>query len=289
MTDYTDLPRWTSTAGGGPTLRGRHGGAGRDWIHWLSGNGFCGGVYWPMLSPLAEDHRLFLHDIEGQGDSDAPPRFRGSRAVLARVPTVMDEQGLPAQGIIGMGHSYGGALTLRLADRQPERFQALVLLDPILLPRRLWLGVKLASALGRNPMSNGARRRRAVWADRTEARQRLAGRGVYAGWTEEALDHFIDHATRDTPSGRALCCPPAIEAAIFEQPFYPWAAIRRLKIPTLVLVGADSYPFFPQTIRRIRALTPQVRIERVAGDHCFMQQNPTATSDAIRAFLKTLA
>ncbi len=288
MPHYADLPRWSSTAGGGPPLQGRIAGQGGPWIHWLSGNGFCGGVYWPMLRPLARDHQLFLHDIEGQGDSGVPPRFRGSRTMLRRVPEVMDDCGLPAQGLIGMGHSYGGAMTLRLADRHPGRFRALVLLDPILLPTHLWLGLKLASALGRNPMAGAARRRRALWASRDDARSRLAGRGVYAGWTDEALDHFLDHATRDTPEGRALCCPPAIEAAIFEQPFYPWAAIRRLRIPTLVLIGRDSYPFFPQTARRIRALAPQVRIERMTGDHCFMQQHPADTTAAIRAFLTAL-
>ena len=82
MPHYADLPRWSSTAGGGPPLQGRIAGQGGPWIHWLSGNGFCGGVYWPMLRPLARDHQLFLHDIEGQGDSGVPPRFRGSRTML---------------------------------------------------------------------------------------------------------------------------------------------------------------------------------------------------------------
>lgn len=287
-TDYHHLPRWTSTAGSGPTLRGRHAGDHGPWLHWLSGNGFCGGVYWPMLRGLAADHRLCLHDIEGQGESDAPPHFSGSRAILARVPAVMDDLGLPASGVIGMGHSYGGALTLRLADQQPQRFRALVLLDPILLPTPHWLGVKLASALGRNPIANAARRRRACWPDRAALQQRLAGRGIYRGWTEDAFHHFVEHASRDSAEGRVLCCPPAIEAAVFEQPFYPWVAVRRLAVPTLLLYGRDSYPFFPATIRRVRALAPQVQVQAMAGGHGFMLEDPAATTAAIARFLTSL-
>jgi pimeloyl-ACP methyl ester carboxylesterase len=285
QTDYARLPRWHSTAGGGPRLTGRRAGERGPLIHFLHGNGFCGGVYWPCLRGLTTDHRLVLHDLEGHGESEAPPRFSGSRAIRARVPQVMDDLGLPQQGLIAMGHSYGGALSLQLVDRQPQRYRALILLDPILLPPLVHWGSRLATRLGRNSMANGARRRRTVWPSREEARARLAGRGIYRGWTDEALDHFIDHATRDTPEGRALCCPPHIEAAIFEQPFPAWGAVSRLKLPTLLLYGAQSYPFFTPLLRRLRRLAPQVQVQAMPGGHCFMQEDPAATTAAVRAFL----
>ncbi len=36
--------------------------------------------------------------------------------------------------MIGIGHSMGATTTLRLALRQPERFQLLVLIDPVMFP-----------------------------------------------------------------------------------------------------------------------------------------------------------
>lgn len=257
-------------------------------MHFLHGNGFSGGVYWPFLRELLTDGPVITHDLEGHGESDRPTAFSGGGALIRRVPQVMDDIGLPQTGVVGMGHSFGGALTLKLADRQPERYRALVLLDPILLPKRYWWGSKLASWLGRNPMSNGARRRRAVWSDRATVRSKLAGRGIYRGWTDEALDHFIDHATRDAPEGRTLNCPTWLEATIFENPFYPWPAVARLRLPTLLLYGRDSYPFFPATVRRVARLAPQVVVQALPGGHCFMQEDPSATANAIRAFLKTV-
>lgn len=285
---YDDLPRWHSTAGVGPRLTGRRAGERGPLIHFLHGNGFCGGVYWPCLRALASDHQLLLHDLEGHGESEAPAHFSGSDAIRARVPQVMDDLGLPAQGLIAMGHSYGGALSLQLVDRQPPRFRALILLDPILLPPAYYWGSRVATWLGRNPMANGARRRRSLWPSRDEARARLAGRGIYRGWTDDCLDHFIDHATRETPEGRALCCPTHLEAAIFEQPFPAWAAVSRLQLPTLLLYGDQSYPFFPGLIRRFRRKAPQVQIQAMPGGHCFMQEDPVATAEAVRRFLAQL-
>jgi pimeloyl-ACP methyl ester carboxylesterase len=63
---------WQSQAGSGPTLRGRRVDNGRPLIHFLHGNGFCGGVYWPFLRGLLPDYALFCHDLEGHGASLAP-------------------------------------------------------------------------------------------------------------------------------------------------------------------------------------------------------------------------
>lgn len=289
--DYAALPRWQSTAGTGPTLRGHHAAppqADAATLHFLHGNGFCGGVYWPMLQTLARDYGLFTHDLEAHGDSDAPARFSGTGAILRRIPQVMRDQGLHEKKLVGIGHSYGGALTLAVAAANPGLFKALVLLDPILLPAPAWWWFRNADRFGRNPMSNGARRRRDRWASREEADQRLRGRGIYAGWTTESFDAFLDFATRDQGSERVLCCPKQVEAAIFADPVYPWKALPRVEVPVLFVRGAQSYEFFPWTERIIRRLKPEVQMHQLPGGHCFMQQDPRAASDLVGDFLRKL-
>lgn len=257
-------------------------------MHFLHGNGFCGGVYWPFLRELNRDHALFCHDLEGHGASDAPPAFSGPRALIERIPQVMREQGLiDGQPLIGIAHSYGAALTLRVAAANPGLFQALVLLDPITMPTPVWLGAKLAAAMGRNRISQGARRRRDRWASREDALARLRGRGIYTGWTEEALNCFVDHATRtDTDGSRVLCCPKTLEAEIFDQPIYPWIAYRRLRIPALYLYGRRSYPFLPWGARGAHRVNSRVTVQSLEGGHCFMQEDPPAAARAVRHFLQ---
>ncbi len=283
---YGDLPRWESLAGGGPRLRGRRAepAPGRATLHFLPGNGFCGGVYWPFLKRFRPGYGLFVHDIEGHGDSDAPEHFSGIGAVARRVPLVARELRLSGP-LIGMGHSFGAALTLKVAADNPGLFRAIVLLDPIVFPGPVWLGARLLSALGLHPMTRGALRRRREWASRQDALDRLRGRGVYEGWIEEALECFVDYATRDAGGKRVLSCPPEIEAEIYGRPVYPWPSFSKVQVPILFLYGASSFPFFPAAGRLARRRNPGVRGATSPGRHCFMLEDPAAAHDAVTGFL----
>ena len=277
---------WQSQAGTGPTLRGRRVDNGRPLIHFLHGNGFCGGVYWPFLRGLLPDYALFCHDLEGHGASDAPARYSGTPAIIARVPQIIDEQCAGNAPMIGLGHSFGAAVTLAVAAQRPDLFRALVLLDPILIPTAAWLGIKLASRLDRNPMANAARRRRDRWASRDEVLDKLRGRGIYRGWREDALASFVDHATRDDGDARVLCCPRTLEASIFENPVYPWRLIRRVSCPVLFLYGESSYPFLPRAARLAARLNPNITVRTQPGGHCFMQEDPERAAAEVRDFLR---
>lgn len=277
---------WQSDAGRGPLLRGRRRDSAAMQLHFTHGNGLCGGVYWPLLRLLPE-YGLFCHDYEGHGASEAPHRFSGPEVLIARIAQVIAQQQLPCDRLIGIGHSFGGALTLRAAAAHPELFRAVILLDPILLPWPAYAYTRISAALRLNPMSRAARRRRAHWPSREAAWQHLHGRGIYKGWREEAFDAFIDHATRDAADGgRELCCPKWLEAAIFDHPVYPWAALPRLHCPTLVLYGRDSYPFMAGAMRQAGERNRGLQIEAVDGGHCFMLEDPQASAARIRSFLR---
>lgn len=289
MTAYESLRRWESRAPGAPTLRGRLAAGRKPTLHWLSGNGFSGGVYWPFLRALhMAGHGLLTQDIEGQGDSDAPPRFSGVATLLKRTAQVIRERGLDAGGTapVGIGHSFGAALTLRVAAANPGLFRALVLLDPIAMPTPVWLVARAWALTGRYPIAAAARRRRDRWPSREAADRHLRGRGIYAGWTAEAFDCFMAHATRDERGERVLSCPRELEAEIFEHPLYCWRAFRQVQTPILFLRGAGSYPFFPAAERRAAAGNRGVELAQLPGGHCFMQENPEAAADVVLRFLE---
>jgi pimeloyl-ACP methyl ester carboxylesterase len=285
---YSELPAWESAAGTGPVIRGRRSEGGEPLIHFLHGNGFCGGVYWPMLSRFLPGYGLFTHDIEGHGDSGKPAKFSGDEAVIRRIPQVMGDQGLSGRPLIGMGHSFGGALTLRVAADHPGLFKALVLLDPIVMPLPVFVGVRFLSALGRNPLAQATRRRHDTWPSREAVAERLRGRGTYKGWTEEALDCFVEYSTHDAGGQRVLSCPREIEARIFERPVWPWPAFRKAQVPILFLRGEQSFGFFPRAETLARRANPRVTFKTLPGGHCFMQQNPAAAHAAITEFLDGL-
>lgn len=284
---YRLLPQWSWRGRRGEILRGRHrrAPAGEPTIHWLSGNGFSAGVYWPFLRRLPEHWGLLTHDIEGHGESDPAGRFVGVRRTVERARHVLSQRA-PGRPRIAMGHSFGAALSLRLAARWPEAFDLLVLLDPIIMPRRYWFGVKAAAMVGRLPFAEASRRRRERWNSRAEARAHLDGRGIYAGWEDEAMDAFIAYAMRDDGDGCRLACAPEVEAQIFENPLFLWRDLRRLQVPTLLLHGRDSYFFIAPAATRAAALQPSLRAHSVPGGHCFMQQHPADTAETVTRWIR---
>jgi len=277
---------WESRAGAGPLLRGRRADRPAATLHFLPGNGFCGGVYWPFLRRFLPERGLFLHDIEGHGESEAPAHFSGVRAVARRIPEVMQDQGLrDGRALVGIGHSFGAAMTLKVAADNPGLFKALVLLDPIVFPSPVWFSVRAMSALGLHPMKRAALRRRREWAGRQDALDHLRGRGIYQGWTEEALACFVDHAMAEVDGRRVLRCPPELEAEIYERPVYPWPSFRSVQVPILFLYGAGSYPFFTAAARLARRANPGVEVRTVPGQHCFMLEDPADAHAAVAEFL----
>jgi pimeloyl-ACP methyl ester carboxylesterase len=286
---YLDQTRsWESAAGAGPLLRGRRVDSARDTIHFLPGNGFCGGVYWSFLKQFLPGHGLFAHDIEGHGTSDAPPRFSGLDAVATRIPQVLKQQGLAGKPLIGMGHSFGAAMSLRVAAENPGLFKALVLLDPVTIPAPIWAVWRGMGVLGINPMARSARRRREAWPSRDDALARLRGRGIFAGWPEPALADFVDYALGPKDGQWGLRCPRELEAQIYENPVYPWRYFRQARLPILFLHGAHSHGFLSLAARSAHRLNPGVSAATVPGGHCFMLERPAETQAVVSGFLKEL-
>lgn len=287
--DYRELASWQWADADGLSIRGRRRAAapGAATLHWLSGNGFCGGVYWPFLRRLDPRLGLITHDMAGHGESDTARDFVGVPQTLARVRGAMESLA-PGQPRVAIGHSFGAALSLRSLARGVLDCDALVLMDPIILPRRYWLATKLSGRLGRNPMAQAARRRRTVWEDADDARERLRDRGIYKGWRDEALEAFIQHATQDTAAGRALVCPSELEAQIFENPLYLWRDIPKLDVPTLYIYGEKSYFFLAPSAQRVQKLHPQTTVQAMPGGHCFMLEDPEASAQVVGDWLEAV-
>jgi len=101
------------------------------------------------------------------------------------------------------------------------------------------------------------------------------------------LQSYLDHAIGDCGEGVVLKCRPSREVEIFSSfPRRMWASLTRVQTPTLVLYGEDTYPFVPQSVQRWAQDNRQVTAQQVAGGHCYMQEDPTACSEQVQAFLQ---
>lgn len=257
----------------------------------LHGNGFAAGVYLPMLQRLAEQFDVLALDLPGHGRSDKPASLPGWNTVAEMAHSAAVNTGLlNDRQVIGVGHSLGGVLTLLSAHRHPQVYQSLVLLDPIIFPKRLLLTMRLVALLRLtskfHPHVKSTRRRRKNWPDHTAAFDYLHGRKIFENWTDEALQSFTRYALTEVPDGSVtLSCDPETEATFFASlPKGLWQALQGIRCDTSLIMGEKTYPFAIQAARTAERLNSNVSHRVVTGGHCYMQEDPSlAAKEVIRA------
>ena len=261
-------------------------------IHLAHANGFPPGTYRPLAEALTDRYHVL--------GLPSRPLWPGSRPESApdwhplADDLIAGLDGLGLRGIVGVGHSLGGVLTLWAAIRRPDLFRAIVLIDPVMMPPGwLWL-LRLMRWLGlghRQPLVQGALRRRRVWPSRQACYEHYAGRSIFATWPEESLRAYVEAGTRERADGQVeLVYPPAWEAHIFATaPTDVWRAVPRLRTPTLVLRGAHSRTFPAASQARMARLVPQTRFVVIPeAGHLVPMERPRETAQAIRVFLESL-
>lgn len=288
-----NLLPWSHVTSAGFTLRGWHSApSGKPLLHFLHGNGFCGRAYEPMLAVLAEDFDLWLCDAQGHGESDHGGRFHGwnRSAELAVEAFQAGRERFGEVPRFASGHSFGGVLTCLILAREPALFQRAVLLDPVLFSPAMIGVMGFSELLGLHRFNTLARRsasRRQHWPDRAAAYAGLHGRGTFRGWSDEALHAYVQYALKEADDGGVeLKCRPSREVEIFTSfPRRLWPALARVRTPTLMLHGQDSFPFVARAAARWCATNPHVLAQTVPGGHCFMQEQPGASAGRVADFL----
>lgn len=271
----------------------RNGQADAPAVHFLHGNGFCSTTLWPMAAHFPKEWSLLFTDVPGHGHSKQPNSFmpnwlRMSRDIGDSLVERLDSTA--HDGVIGVGHSMGGIMTLMMAAERPKLFKRIVLLDPVLFSPEIILIQKLARKTGlwrRSSLVKAVSARRNQWDDEAAMREYLLGKNLYKHWSPEAMDAFIQDGTRTESGKLSLCCAPEWEASIFGS--YPrglWQAVRIAKIPVDIVVASHSYGFIQGSANKATKANSNIHWQPFDGGHCFPMEQP---SEAARVVLKILA
>ena len=267
-----------------------HSNSDKPFINFIHGNGFCGQAYWSFLKELTGDYSLLIQDCVGHGDSDEGSGFQSWEQSAEHAYEVLKnklDRGIIQQPLIGMGHSFGGVLTIKMAVKYPELFKGLVLLDPILMPE---VFLKMKGDLDiPNPLAAKTRLRKKLWSDREEALAYFKTKSAYNTWSDCSLENFVEHALdHQSVHGVSLKCPPAVEAAIFSSsPDGLWDDIEKLQVPTTILYGKQSYPFIEGSCQKASE-NPNINIVEEEGGHCFLLEHPQRVASITKKYLREI-
>lgn len=236
---------------------------------------FCGAVWAPVVSGLA-DLDTVVWDFPGHGSGPAlsPPV---DWSLFGEYVLDMTEP-----GGIGVGHSMGAASLAMAQIADPSRFEALVLIEPIIYP----------GPYGRSehPMSERAVRRRREFPSRAEAANSFRGRGAFEGWDPAAFDGYIECGlVGEGPV--SLVCDPEVEADIYRASgaHDTWERLDSIEIPVLLLYGAESDTIAPDLARGQQSRFARAGLEMVEGTgHFLPMQLPSLVSDRVRRLAETV-
>jgi pimeloyl-ACP methyl ester carboxylesterase len=200
--------------------------------------------------------------------------------------------------VIGVGHSIGAIVTLRAALREPEKFRALVLIDPVLFVPSFILKWQLVRGLGLgdrlHPLITVAQKRRRTFDDLETVFRGYRNRGIFRYMSDENLRIFIEGITRPTDDGTyELRYSPEWEAQIYRtslQDFDIWRNLPGLEVPTLFIRGAETDTFLEDAARFVKRKQPKAQVITLEkSTHILPLERPREVFDLMQSFLGNIS
>lgn len=263
-------------------------------IVFLHATGFNARTYTSVLTPLGDRYHVLALDARGHGRTALKAGAWGYTSwrrhrddVIAVLEKYLDKP------MILAGHSMGATVSLLIAAQRPDLVAGLALFEPVILPAARYALLQLPGgplvARATWPIVRGSARRRAHFESRAAAVEALAGRGVFKAFPAEAIADYVgDGLTEDAKHGGfKLACAPSFEAATYAaQRHDPWAALRRVQCPLILLRGEHGSSIAQASAHRIAALKPEARVATVEGATHML---PIERPDRARAAIETAA
>lgn len=263
--------------------------------HFLHANGFCSGTYAPLLKFLAQDLRIIASDIRGHGDSDSLHIERISHwdIFVDDLKNVVEQTMSPP--VIGIGHSLGAVTTYLAAARYPHLFSKIILIEPVILPKRILRLIclmKMFGVVGLIPHARIARKRKRIFKNRDAAFMRFAsGRGAFRTWSKDFIDAYLECGLLEKDNETAvLKCNPETEAQIFESvPLDVWKYAGKIKCPVLAIRGFYSDSFYADAASDLKKYISDYQLETVPNaGHFLPMEKPVECAKIIIRFVKNL-
>ncbi|MEP6623354.1 MAG: alpha/beta hydrolase [Acidimicrobiia bacterium] len=235
--------------------------------------------FFDQIDDLARDHKVIVPDLRGHGESDGPEdeaRYSFDR-FAADLVNVLDHLGLDTVRLLG--HSMGGMVARRFILANPDRVEALILMDtspgpvPGMDGELIGLGVEIANEQGMDELK------------RVMDAFAPLGTAAYERTLLERPGYreFCD-AKWETLS-QAMYTKMLIE--IRDQPD-ELAALAAVRCPTLVIVGVEDTPFIGVSEQVVETIPDAVLVVIPDAGHSPQFENGAVWLDTLRGFLAAL-
>ncbi len=261
-------------------------------LHFLHANGYPPECYEPLLELLKNQHHVFGMKLRPLWDGTKPEDLDDWHPLSDEMLRFLSDRG--PDPVIGVGHSIGGIVTLRAAIRDPKRFRALVLLDPVLFIPSFLVGWNILRALGlgekTHPLIAGTKKRRRTFDNLETVFRGYRTRPIFRYMSDDSLRIFIKGITKPKTDGTyELVYSPEWEARIYLtglRDFDLWRELPKLEVPTLIIRGAETDTFLEKAERLVQKKNPKIQVITMQkATHILPLEHPQEVAGLINNFI----
>ena len=263
----------------------------------LHANGYPPACYRPLLELLGQDHHINAMVQRPLWPGSDPSKFTDWRRLTDDLLQFLAARF--SEPVLAVGHSMGGIALLRAALYWPERFKAIVLLDPVLFPRYMIVLWQLMCSLGLgyrlHPLLVTTRRRRRQFDDLERLAHGYRRKAIFRYMDDRALKAYVEGISCEREDGGyELCYPIEWETRIYMTSIWSdleiWRRLPALSVPAFFIRGEESKVFWASTAHRAERTQPGARLASLAcATHLVPLERPQEVHALIHSFFKEVA
>ena len=219
--------------------------------------------WWDFIAPqLLDRYQVAAMDLTGMGDSDYRYEY-SSNTYADEILAVLDDAKFGTDSIV-VAHSFGGYMAVRAANKAPDRFKALVMVDSGIrhpddpLPEQIWM--------------SGARSK--IYPDKETALNRFRVQPPQPCDNEFLLQYIARNSLMPVDGGWTWKFDEDLLTSLTDAERKP-EEFQALTTTLGVIFGADSELFSRRTLEYMQELIPEpFLIKEIANaqHHLFLDQ-----------------
>jgi len=249
-------------------------------IQFSHANGFPANSYSVLFNQF-KDYKISSINILGENTSvDKIDWFDLSNEVLDSAKT-------HGEKVIGIGHSFGGILTILAAAKNPSLFQNIILLDPPLfapLKNKLIKLLRIMKLEDKFLPYGKSKWRRDKFNSKSEALSLFKENMLFKDFHPEVLSDYIKYGLIENELGAELTIPVDKELAIFHNSLtsYPESIY---KLSGTMIYAVKKPIVYKSDLRWIKKKLTKFKIIPFPGTHFFPLIHPHSTALMIKRFI----
>ena len=249
-------------------------------IQFSHANGFPSKTYSVLFEQLKE-HKISTINILGENTNSAEINWYDLR------DEILESAGQHGEAVIGIGHSFGGVLTLLAAAKNPELFHSIILLDPPLFSSQKRAFIRLLRAMNIEDWvspSGKSKHRRDHFDSKSQAKSFFQAKKLFKNFHPQVLNDYVSHGLTDGKNDVELTISVAKELAVFHKMLTSFPQ-DVYKVKCTLVYAAKNPILWRSDLRWISKKFTKLKVIPFPGSHLFPLENPESTALMIKRCL----